>query len=519
MSDNYRSDDIDALLNMLSEKKSNGHGDSASVEDDSKTSQENIIQSTENPREVSGTVRENMSTSSDESAAPVSAPTGEIREVPATGHFTETFNAINPGTDRMLSHFSDGDGEHDDSAGRTVLTPIPKEYKRRKKHRRAVSAAGVLASSLFKAVMYILFVLFVSTYCAYYVIEIGNDIFAFEKPELTANITVTEDMTTERFSSMLSEAGIIKYPAIFNLYIKYKSDSDDTYIPGEYVLDATMNYDELYAKVTTVPYVRTEITVTIPEGYTTDQIIDLFLEKGIGTREGFVEAINEYPFKHDFIAKLNELELDPNRTYRLDGYLFPDTYFFYQDDSEVQVINKLLNNFENKFDDIYYERCERLGMTFDEVITLASMIQAEAKLAVDFEYISSVFHNRLNSDSFPFLESDATVQYCLENRNEDLTQEDLDIDNPYNTYVYEGLPPGPRCNPGIDGITAALYPDDPLDEDGDSFEAFYFVSNKYGRTYYAATNRQHERNKEQVKKDNESYEAAQKPQEESANGE
>ena len=257
-----------------------------------------------------------------------------------------------------------------------------------------------------------------------------------------------------------------------------------------------------------------EVSVTIPEGYTVDQIIDLFTSMGIGTREKFVEAINEYPYQHEFIKELEKLGYSKDRKYRLEGYLYPDTYYFYKDSAEYLIINKLLNNFYNKFW-IYYESTfkediEKAGLTFDDIVTLGSMIQSEAKLEIDFEYISYVFRNRLSHPkSFPRLESDATIQYILlsrgEPRAEDLTAEQLAIDDPYNTRIYEGLPPGAICNPGFDALSAAIYPDMPLDAESNGVDAYFFVSNKAGKTYYAQTLSEHNENVKQVKKDNASY--------------
>ncbi|MDD4125912.1 MAG: endolytic transglycosylase MltG, partial [Eubacteriales bacterium] len=196
------------------------------------------------------------------------------------------------------------------------------------------------------------------------------------------------------------------------------------------------------------------------------------------------------------------------RKYRLEGYLYPDTYYFYKDSKEYLVINKLLNNFYSRVW-IYYESTfkadiEAIGMTFDEIVTLAAMIQGEAKLYIDFECISYVFHNRLKSSDpqFKWLQSDATVQYFLPEHVEELTQAQLDTDNPYNTYVYEGLPPGAICNPGFDAISAAIYPDAPIDGEGKPINAYFFVSNKAGKTYYAITLTGHNANKVQVAKDN-----------------
>lgn len=458
------------------------------------------------------------------------SPQAEQQEQPKTyvnSHFTDVFDAVRPcdvnlNEPAMSSHFSSLEGDADIVNKEEVkeedeLIPIPayvKNRKKRKRRERRSSAAenvGVFFSSIFKAVMYIVFVLAAAAYMSYFIINVANDIFAFVKSDREINFEITELMTAEDVVEGLANEGVIKYKGIFKIYAKYKNHNKP-FLSGEYVISPNMNYDELLTKLTSVPYVREVVRITIPEGYTTDQIINLFLKNGIGEREKFVDVINNYPFKHDFVAVLNTIPLSEDRTYRLDGYLFPNTYDFYVDEDEVHVINKLLNSFESNFVDVYYKRCQNLGMNMDEIITLASMVQAEAKYAIDLEYISSVFHNRLNSSSFKYLESDATVVYCLDERKEDLTQSDLNIKSPYNTYVSEGLPPGAICNPGIDSIEAALYPDDPLDKEGEAYSAFFFVSNKFGRTYYAATNKQHEKNKIQVAEDNEQY-MAQLPEE------
>ena len=130
-------------------------------------------------------------------------------------------------------------------------------------------------------------------------------------------------------------------------------------------------------------------------------------------------------------------------------------------------------------------------MTIDQAITLASLIQAEGKFDSDYYYISSVFHNRLNSKNMKKLESDATIQYVLPERKEDLSQTDLDLDNPYNTYLYPGLTPGAICNPGLEALHAALYPEES--------KYLYFVADIDGHSLFAETNAGHEKNKAQVK--------------------
>ena len=171
----------------------------------------------------------------------------------------------------------------------------------------------------------------------------------------------------------------------------------------------------------------------------------------------------------------------------------------------------MLNNFNRKvwidWKTIYASDCEEAGYSLDDIITLASMVEAEGKTAEDFEYISYVFRNRLtHADTFPKLESDATIQYAYElagmDREQDASKIDLNFNSPYNTYRYEGLPPGAICNAGLDAILAAIYPSPPLDEKDKEINAYFFVSNNAGKTYYSATLSGHERNKERVRQDN-----------------
>jgi UPF0755 protein len=149
----------------------------------------------------------------------------------------------------------------------------------------------------------------------------------------------------------------------------------------------------------------------------------------------------------------------------------------------------LLSEFDSIFKPEYYERAEELGMTVDQVVTLASIIEMEAKYLDDYKKISSVFHNRLNSRAFPRLESDATIQYARIlaglGRIQIVTFKDLEIDSPYNTYKVGGLPPGPICSPRVDAIEAALYPEDT--------DYYFFFSPADGTVIYNETFTGHER--------------------------
>ena len=244
-----------------------------------------------------------------------------------------------------------------------------------------------------------------------------------------------------------------------------------------------MGYDELRYMLSPKKGVRLQQKITIPEGFTTDEIIDLFVSEGIGTRDGFIEAIENGDFGYDFLENIPENE---GRTYRLDGYLFPDTYFVYSDSSETEILTKLLSNFNRKFDENLRAEAKRRGYTVDEILCLASVIESEAYYRSDMTSISSVFHNRLENRGFPYLQSDATVKYAKETagNGENLTADDLDtIESPYNTYKNKGLPPGAICSPGQEAIMAAIYPADT--------DYYYFVSASDKSTIFSRTYAEH----------------------------
>lgn len=401
--------------------------------------------------------------------------------------------------------YYDDDDEEDDEDDEFVF-PLP--FRILGKLWRGFTGLSFIA----KAALYLVVVLVLAAYLSYYVLTVGNDMFALVKGDAEIVITLPEDATKEEVAQILYENGLIEYDWAFPLYLELFGENEEiSFIPGEHTLNVSMNYSQLLTALTTPVRIREVVTLTFPEGFTVDDIIDLFVKNGVGTREGFVEAINNYPYKHEFVRLLDENGWDTDRVYRLEGYLYPDTYDFYTDTEEYLAINKLLNNFNSKvwldWKRTYASICEEQGYTLDDIITISSMIEAEGKTAEDFEYISYVFHNRLQHKAdYPLLESDATIQYALElagmDRIQDASQIDKSFPSPYNTYTNEGLPPGAICNAGLDSILAAIYPSPPLDEEDNILNAFFFVSNDLGETYYAATLSGHLKNVERVKKEN-----------------
>ncbi|MCI8387447.1 MAG: endolytic transglycosylase MltG [Clostridiales bacterium] len=351
------------------------------------------------------------------------------------------------------------------------------------------SATSAIMSAV-KAIVYIVCVIAISIPLAIFVINTANDVFAFVKDDKIIEVEIPEYATIDDIGDILGEAGVIKYPWAFKLWSNLKERNNikngkpPEFVAGRYEVSTQLNYDYLRAtfKKRTV---RSTIRITIPEGFTALEIINLFVSNGIGTYDGFVDAINNHDYDFPFIDTLPATSSE--RYFRLEGYLYPDTYEFYTDASEAQVIYKLLYNFDVKFQD-FYDSYADTGMTIDQIITLASIIEKETKYLDEMPDISSVFHNRLQySTNFPYLQSDATIVYAMQNdtgsRPETLTGDDTSYDSPYNTYTHRGLPPGAIANPGINAIRYALYPA--------TSNHFYFVSNSSGRNYFATTYEEH----------------------------
>ncbi len=407
------------------------------------------------------------------------------------------FKKHNPGAESDRAEESQKEVLNDNGTGTAAKDDKKDKAKYDECGNKIVKRTSSSLTAILKTIIYIVVIIIVSVILSYFVVTVANDIFAFQKADVSKEIVIDNYRTVDDIADILAENDIITYPSVFKLYASLKDD-DGVFIAGRYTVDSTMNYDTLLALFKSQKNIRQIVTLTIPEGFTTDEIIDLFLSEGMGTREGFEKAIAEGDYSEfEFIKRLEKEELKEGRKYRLDGYLFPDTYEFYKDWDEERILYTLLDNFNDKFPADYYEKVDQLKLSVDEYITLASIIQSEAKYSYDLDIVSRVFHNRLNNPkTFPRLESDATIQYALDSHKTTVTPDDLKIDSPYNTYLYDGLPPGAICSPGADAIYAALQPS----VDSEAMEYYYFVSRLNGEILYAKTKAEHNANIEEVKK-------------------
>ncbi len=294
----------------------------------------------------------------------------------------------------------------------------------------------------------IVLVVMMTTGCSEYLEKYNSPVD--ENSTETVIFNVPSGATTTSISKALEEAGLIQNANAFKSKVK-QMEVDGQMKAGDYAISKAMSSEEIITKLVEGDIFVETFTFTIPEGYEVRQIVDTLEEQGLINREVFMEALKNEPFSYVFLEGVN-------REYLLEGYLFPDTYTMKVGSSEVDIINRMLARFDEVFKAEYYDRAAELGMTVDEVVTLASIIEREAKVEAEFPIVSSVFHNRI--DIGMLLQSCATVQFILQERKEVLLFEDIEIDNPYNTYIYEGLTPSPIASPGALAIESALYPED-----------------------------------------------------------
>lgn len=355
-----------------------------------------------------------------------------------------------------------------------------------------------------KIILYVVIVAVSAVGIGYGAWECAKDVLAFGRSDEMVEVVVNEGDTIDDVAQMLKDRGVIKYPWLFKLYCSF-TDSAEEIEPNKagesYTLYYNYDYHALVAEMHNV-VTRTEIRVTIPEGYTAAQIFELMESKQVCTAEELAESAASYNFDYWFLEGIPYGEEN-----RLEGFLFPDTYDFYEDDDPERVLDKLLSNFNRKFGDdakrklnelnnMLYERWTAAGVRPDyvednlftvyELITVASMIEKEAAAYDEAGMISSVIYNRLCSPSeYPYLNIDATVVYALGGTVDGaLSYDDLKVDSPYNTYVVKGLPVGPIANPGLSSISAALYPTE-------SDYYYYALDPATGRHHFTKTYYEH----------------------------
>ena len=336
----------------------------------------------------------------------------------------------------------------------------------------------------------------------------ATDILAFGREPITATVTIEKEDSIEQIAGKLKEAGLIRYTGLFKMYADL-TDAADEIRPGTYVFNEPdedtemIVYDYMALKSTLSPSAKYTVVegLRIPEGYTCAQIFKLLEKNNVCSAEDLEAAsmtadLSGYWFLEGVVR---------DNKYCLEGYLFPNTYDFYENDDPERVLRKLLNAFDANFTESMRKNLAKLNETLEEkmrsngygkdyieknkytireVVIVASMIEKETANNAESFIISSVIYNRLcNASKFPFLNIDATLVYALGGR--ELTAQDKTIESPYNTYTKKGLIPGPISNPSQNSLAAALQP-----EDTDYY--YYALNPATGEHHFTKTYKEHQ---------------------------
>jgi len=301
--------------------------------------------------------------------------------------------------------------------------------------------------------------------------------------------SVESGQSLTRVANNLEAAGLIRNRTVFKYYCDFAGMGQKIQ-SGSYMLKPSMTMSEIAEQLTTGdgnPIVR---DITLIPGWTIEEFAASLVEKGVLTdSQEFLDlckrgtSFADYYYIADVMTSKNVAQ----RKYVLEGYLAPNTYEVYVTATAEEIIRKLLSQTDRVYPVEYQNRADELGMTMDQVITLASLIQKEAK-DEDFAKTSAVFHNRLKKKMK--LQSDVTIHYVTGLRKMSLDNNDLALNSPYNTYQVTGLPLGPICNPSAKAIEAALYPDETFVAEG----YLYFCAKdpESGELHFSRTLAEHE---------------------------
>ena len=372
--------------------------------------------------------------------------------------------------------------------------PVRKVRPRRKK------GYGLFAiPHLLSMVIWLALVVVIGTSMGRLLWVCASDVLAFGRGDAEVNITITESDDLDSIANKLYNAELIRYPQLFKFYAELTNAMEDGSIGvGKFKLYMSYDYHALVNGLSPHVAKKEEIDVMIPEGYTCAQIFALLEEKGICT----VKELEEYACTSKFESYEFLDGVERGTKYCLEGFLFPDTYKFYINDNPRNIYHKMLSRFEDQFNAELQEHIitlnQRLSemmrrqgynqeyidahqMTLRDVVIVASMIEKESADSSENYKISSVIYNRLTNPEYPYLNIDATLVYALGGKS-DLTAADKELDSPYNTYKYPGLPP---AIPGLSSILAALSP-------ADTKFYFYALNPSINEHHFSETYQQHQ---------------------------
>ncbi len=317
------------------------------------------------------------------------------------------------------------------------------------------------------------------------------DVLALGKTGQEITITVDIEDRLPDIADKLEKAGLVRYPGLFEAFARLTGKGNNILV-GSITFSSETVYD-YNALINAMSYKGgsvVTVSVMVPEGYSCAQIFELLEEKGVCS----AAALEKHAAEGELDAYWFLDGLPRDHKYCLEGYLFPDTYEFYMDDDPRRVLEKFLDNFNYRFTQRMVDKFVALNtktglnLSLQEVIIMASIVEKEKAADAEGYNIASVFYNRLmNASNFPYLDSDATINYAIDYYNKGELVTDAQINaSPYHTYTHPGLPPTPIANPGLSSLDAALDP-----EDTDYY--FFLLDRSAGAHRFSRTLAEHER--------------------------
>ena len=381
----------------------------------------------------------------------------------------KNFTGIPEENSQPLEEKQEADNSSDDFViGKGFEIDSGENVENREKNKKGRHSAG---KNIIKTVIWILCIIIVSVGLAFGVIYAGADYMGIgfgRGSDVT--IEIEQGMSTEQIAEEHKEAGSVKIPLLFRVYAKFKHyDSQFKY--GVYSFNTEAGYEALSQMLIEEGALAQSVKVTIPEMSSVDDIAEILEENGVCTKSDFINEVQNGEFGYDFI---DDIPVD-NVYYRLEGYLFPETYDFYNFDSEEcahLAVEKMLKTLDDKLTDGMRQKISESGYTLHEIMTMASIVELEAGGSPDeMANVAAVFYNRLESDDFTTLGSSPTRKYPYGGGK-------------YNTYESPGLPPGPLCSPSLKSIEASIEPTE-------NFDYYYFVTDASMKFYYNKTLAEH----------------------------
>lgn len=281
--------------------------------------------------------------------------------------------------------------------------------------------------------------------------------------ELAVAFEVPKGASTTKIAKLLKDAGLINNDTIFKLKSRFNG-LDGKYQAGEYTLSPSMSMSMIMQALQDAK--RETQRITIKEGWTLVHIAQYLEEQGIVSQDEFYKSLENDTFDQKFVKELKDTAADPTghltaHGNRFEGFLFPETYDIYVGSNAKAIIDKMLNQFEKVFDDTLRNQMKEKGLSLQETIAIASLIEGETQRDEERPLVSSVIYNRLNGNATSGkLQFCSSILYALGHHKDRVLYSDLEVKSPYNTYVNPGLPVGPINSPGLACIKAALNPAD-----------------------------------------------------------